>query len=144
MKTKKERPQFFAMYKDFNSGKIESVDVLSVVFNEILTTKGTINKRFFFTLDNTWHRVEIRTKEQFRKFIERELRYHFWAKCEWEFIAIDWPHRDTISDSRPIKIDVFDQVEPNIPLITDIAWNYMEPIIAKVIEKEKKKVEHGK
>ena len=32
MKQKKERPQFFALYKDFNNGKIEKYDVLNVIF----------------------------------------------------------------------------------------------------------------
>lgn len=134
MKTK--RPQFFAMYKDFNDGKMKPNDVLGVIFDEILTSKGTIRNKDFYILDEKWNRVPVRTKEQLQKFIENTFRYHYWAKCEWEFIAIDWPYGDTIEKSRPVKIDVFDQLEPNIPVITDIVWNYIEPKLAKLIEKE--------
>ena len=133
MKTK--RPQFFAMYKDSNTGEVEPYDVLGVVFDSILTSKGTFRKEFYI-LDKRWNRIPVRTKEQLQKFIENTFRYYFWAKCEWEFIAIDWPYRDTIEKSRPVKIDVFDQLEPNIPVITDLVWNYIEPKITKLIKKE--------
>ena len=134
MKTK--RPQFFAMYKDFNDGKMKSTDVLHVVLDPILNSKGGIKNKEFYIYDKNWNRVPVRTKEQLKEFITDKFRYHFWAKCEWEFIAIDWPYRDTIDTSRPVKIDVFDQLEPNIPFITDLVWYYLEPKITKLLEKE--------
>ena len=133
--SKSKRPQFFAMYKDFNDGKIKPYDVLGVIFNNILTSKGGIKKDFHI-YDKNWNRIPVRTKEHLQKFIEDTFRYCYWAKCEWEFIAIDWPYRSTISDSRPVKIDVFEQLEPNIPVITDLVWNYIEPKIIKLIKKE--------
>jgi hypothetical protein len=134
MKTK--RPQFFAMKKDFNTGEVRPYDVLEVVFDSILTTKGTIKNKDFYILDKKWDMVPVRTKEQLQKFIENTFRYYFWAKCECEFIVIDWPYRDTIDESRPVKIDIFQQLEPNIPVITDLVWNYIEPKITKLIKKE--------
>ena len=134
MKTK--RPQFFAMYKDFNDGKMKPYDVLGVIFNNILTSKGGI-KKDFHTYDEHWNRIPVRTKEHLQKFIEDTFRYCYWAKCEWEFIAIDWPYGDTIDKSRPVKIDVFEQLEPNIPVITDLVWNYIEPKIIKLIAEGK-------
>ena len=136
MKQKKERPQFFAIYKDFNSGKIEKYDVLNVIFNTIFTEKGTFNTRSFHYFDKKCNVLPVRTKEQLEEFIKLELRYHFWGKCEWEFIAIDWPNRDTIDESRPVKIDVYEQLEPNISVITDLVWNYIEPKLQKLIKKE--------
>ena len=77
------------------------------------------------------------------EFIKLELRYHFWGKCEWEFIAIDWPNRDTIDESRPVKIDVYEQqLEPNISVITDLVWNYIEPKLQKLIKKENEQTLH--
>lgn len=142
MKQKKERPQFFALYKDFNNGKIEKYDVLNVIFNTIFTERGTFNTRLFHYFDENWNRLPIRTKEQLEEFIKQELRYHFWGKCEWEFVAIDWPHRDTIDESRPVKIDVFEQLEPNISVITDLVWNYIEPKLQKLIKKENERTLH--
>lgn len=135
MKTK--RPQFFAMYKDFNNGKMKPYDVLGVVFDSILNSKGGIKNNEFHIYDKYWKKIPVRTKEQLEEFIIDKFRYHFWAKCEWEFIAIDWPYGDTIDKSRPVKIDVFDQLEPNIPVITDLVWNYIEPKIIKLIAEGK-------
>lgn len=134
MKTK--RPQFFVMHKEFNDGGMRPYDVLGVIFDSIFTAKGSIKKDFHI-FDKKWNKIPVRTKEQLEEFIIDKFRYHFWAKCEWEFIAIDWPHRDTIDASRPVKIDVFDQLEPNIPVITDIVWDYIEPKMTKLIAKEK-------
>ena len=142
MKQKKERPQFFALYKDFNNGKIEKYDVLNVIFNTIFTEKGTFNTRSFHYFDKKCNVLPVRTKEQLEEFIKLELRYHFWGKCEWEFVAIDWPHRDTIDESRPVKIDVFEQLEPNISVITDLVWNYIEPKLQKLIKKENERTLH--
>ena len=142
MKQKKERPQFFALYKDFNNGKIEKYDVLNVIFNTIFTERGTFNTRLFYYFDENMNTSPARTKEQLEKFIKQELRYHFWGKCEWEFVAIDWPHRDTIDESRPVKIDVFEQLEPNISVITDLVWNYIEPKLQKLIKKENERTLH--
>ena len=142
MKQKKERPQFFALYKDFNSGKIEKYDVLNVIFNTIFTERGTFNTRSFHYFDKKCNVLPVRTKEQLEEFIKLELRYHFWGKCEWEFIAIDWPNRDTIDESRPVKIDVYEQLEPNISVITDLVWNYIEPKLQKLIKKENEQTLH--
>lgn len=133
---KVKRPEFFVMDKDFNDGKMKSYDVLKVVFDHIFTSKGTINTKKFFVYDKNWNQIPVRTKDLLQKFIEDKFRYYYWAKCEWEFVAIDWPYRDTIKESRPVKIDVYDQLKPNIPVITDIVWNYIEPKIKKLIQKE--------
>ena len=142
MRQKKERPHFFAIYKDFNNGKIKKYDVLNVIFNTIFTEKGTFNIRSFHYFDKKCNVLPVRTKEQLEEFIKLELRYHFWGKCEWEFIAIDWPNRDTIDESRPVKIDVYEQLEPNISVITDLVWNYIEPKLQKLIKKENEQTLH--
>ena len=51
----------------------------------------------------------------------------FWGNATWEFVAIDWPYRETIEESRPVKIDVYEQLKPNLPLIVDLVWDYIEP-----------------
>lgn len=135
MKTK--RPQFFAMYKDFNNGKMKPYDVLDVVFGYILNSKGGIKNKDFHIYDKNHKQIPVRTKKQLEEFIETVFRYHFWAKCEWEFVAIDWPYGNTVDKSRPVKVDVFDQLEPNIPFITDVVWNYLEPKINKLITEGK-------
>ena len=109
---KKERPKFYAMHKDFNDGKMKPYDVLSAVFYEILTEKDAIKKKFFNVYDENGHPIPVRTKEQCAKFVKDKLMYHFWGNATWEFVAIDWPYRKTIEESRPVKIDVYEQIEP--------------------------------
>ena len=126
--SKVKRPQFFAMEKDFNTGKVESYDVLGVIFDSILTAKGTIKNKNFYILDSKWNQIPVRTKEQLQKFIEDKFRYHYWGKCEWEFIVSDWPPRD---NPREKKIDAFQQLMLNIDLITDLVWEDVEKKLKK-------------
>lgn len=132
----KPKPKFFALHKDFNDGKVKYYDVLGVIFNTILTEKNKIKPKEFILWSDDYKKVPIRTKEQLNKYITQEFRYYFWANASWEFVAIDWPYRDTVDNSRPVKIDIFEQLEPNIPVIVDLVWDYLEPQIKKLIEKE--------
>ena len=131
------RPKFFALHKDFNDGKVKYYDVLNVIFNTILTDKDKIKSKVFILWSDDYKRIPIRTKDQLSKFIENELRYYFWGNATWEFVAIDWPYRDTVDNSRPVKLDIYEQLKPNLPVIVDLVWNYLEPQIKKLIEKEK-------
>ena len=78
--SKLKRPQFFAMEKDFNTGEVKPYDVLRVVFDSILTAKGTIRNKNFYILDKKWNQVPVRTKEQLQKFIEGVFKYHYLAQ----------------------------------------------------------------
>lgn len=129
---KQKRPSFYAFYKDFNTGAIKSIDVLEYIFSEFLTERGAIIKKKFQIYDRNTHKpIPITTKEQLAERIRTILMYRFWAKCEWEMVIIDFPYRDTIKDSRPLKVDVYDQLKPNMDLIVDLVWNYVEPKIKK-------------
>lgn len=129
---KQKKPSFYAFYKDFNTGVVKPVNVLEYVFDEILTESGAICKKHFCIYDDkTYKRIPITTKEQLAKRINSILMYRFWSKCEWEMIIIDWPYNDTIQKSRPHKIDVYDQIKPNIDIIVDLVWNYVEPKIKR-------------
>lgn len=129
---KKERPKFYAMHKDFNDGEMKPYNVLSAVFEDILTPKDRLVSKYFYIIDrNNYKKVKIQTKEQCAEFVKDKLMYHFWGNATWEFVAIDWPYRNTIEKSRPVKIDVYEQLEPNLPLIVDLVWNYIEPKLNK-------------
>lgn len=129
---KQKKPSFYAFYKDFNTGAIKPIDVLEYIFDELLTERGAIIKKKFQIYDrNTYKPIPITTKEQLAERIRTILMYRFWAKCEWEMVIIDFPYRDTIKDSRPLKVDVYDQLKPNMDLIVDLVWNYVEPKIKK-------------
>ena len=128
---RKPYPKFFAMVKDFNTGELEPYDVLEVVFRHIFTDKGRINKKQFCMFDENYKRIEITERKQCDTFVNNKLTYYFSGKCEYEFIAIDWPYRDTIEKSRPVKIDVYEQLKPNITIIYDLVWDYVKDKIKK-------------
>lgn len=128
---KQIKPKFYAIYKDFNSGNLKKIEVLDGLFNEILTKRGSLSKHFCVFDKKTYKSIPVKEKKQLEEFIDSYFMYMYWSRCEWEFIAIDWPNRDTIDASRPEKIDVYEQLKPNLPVIVNLVWNYVEPKINK-------------
>lgn len=57
-------------------------------------------------------------KNSMRDFILKEAHHIWWSRCEYEILILDWPCQKTTT-----KIDVYDQVEMNIDVITDILFN---------------------
>lgn len=126
-----ERPKFFVLNKDFNTGKLENIDVLKNFFSVVLTTSGKINKKNFKYIDDNFKSCPVTNKEQLSELLTSYFRYHYWAKCEYEFLICDWPNRKKVDASRPIKIDVYNQIKINYQLVLDLVWNYIEPKINK-------------
>lgn len=107
---------FYVMYKDFNTRKMKSYNVMPSLYGSILTSKNKVSKK--------WKEIHgVKTRKDLRNFIDGHFRYYYWAKCEWEFIARDWPTTDEKYD---VKVDVYDQLEPNIDLITDLVWEQIK------------------
>lgn len=61
------------------------------------------------------------TLEEFERFIIRESRYQWWARCEYEIILKSWPSGETEE-----KWDVYDQVTMNLEVITNILMNIIK------------------
>lgn len=58
------------------------------------------------------------TFEEFKSFIEKESKYQWWARCEYEIILKEWP-----TGKKEEKIDVHWQVMMNIDIIAEILMN---------------------
>jgi len=56
-----------------------------------------------------------KTYDEFKKFVIDEGQYQFWGRCEYEIILVDWPGQKVEK-----KIDVWNQIEMNLDLITDL------------------------
>ena len=136
----KNKLSFFVMEKDFNTGEVKPFDVMPTLYAEMYNKSGKLSKNFY-SFDRDFNRVKITTKDALYAYIKRVFMYHFWSKCEWEFIVIDWPYRptkdgiklqgeDAIIQNRPNKMDVYKQIEPNLPLITDLVWNEVKDLIS--------------
>ena len=140
-KKKTEMPKFYALRKDFNTGKLEKIDVLNILWNDIFTKSGKISKarfRYLTSPEKGWHFEPVTTRGQLKQFLEGKFMNMYWSRCEYEIIACDWPYRDDglIESARPVKFDVWDQLEANIDVITDLVWNVVkdkidEPTICK-------------
>lgn len=136
MKKKIELPKYFICAKDFNSGELEKYDILEGIFKNILTPGGKINtKQFSFTdFDSDKPTVKsVTTREDLVKYLRDEFMYRYWSKCEWEYIIVDWPYKSNglIEDSRPIKVDAFQQIELNFDVIVDLVWNVVSDKLVK-------------
>lgn len=58
----------------------------------------------------------IGNREEFKDKIDRELKYSFWSKCEYEIYVTDAFHD---APNEISKIDVYDQVKPNLDILVD-------------------------
>ena len=56
-----------------------------------------------------------KTFKEFREFVDKESRYQFWARCQYEVILVDWP-----CQQHEEKWDVYDQIKMNLDLITKL------------------------
>ena len=65
--------------------------------------------------DDYWKIPE--TREDIKRWIDRELKYQFWSRCEYEIILSEWPNP---KNNPGKKIDVYEQCAMNIEVITDI------------------------
>lgn len=92
--------QFNVIRWDINSDKLVIYDVLPYFREEY----RKLNKR-----------ERPINKEQWRAFIEREGKYRFWSRCEYEIIISSWPPRDKSS-----KVDVWFQINNNIDLLINV------------------------
>lgn len=82
------------------------------------------NPEFLKDPDGWWKYPE--TDEEIKDWIIKELRYMFWAKCEYELILSPWPYRHledgtpTLKSGEYKKIDIFEQCMMNIDIIVQL------------------------
>jgi hypothetical protein len=116
--------KFNVLYKNWANGEVDSYDVMPSLYGSIFNSNGSISKKNFHIYDkSTLKPKPIKTKKDLMEFIRSHFIYLYRYKCEWEFIVSDWPSGD---DPRERKIDVYQQLEPNLELITDLLWNQIK------------------
>lgn len=79
-----------------------------------------------FTEDVRKAAKKYKRKNEFAEQLKNELRYYFWAKCEWETIIGPW-----IGNTAKIskKIDVYGQVMLNWDVFVDYVWNNRKELL---------------
>ena len=96
-----------------------------LVFNVIVynfNTKKFVPYNIFTYLEREFKKSSLKdmSKESLMSWILDKSRYMFWSRCEYEVILSPWPPNENVSR----KIDVFEQIEMNIEVITDMFYNY--------------------
>ena len=125
---------FYVLVKNPNNGKVEPYNIMPTIYNEIYDGEKLSNKFCVYKYEHqpTYHtsKFMVNSKELLKEFLTNILKYYYWAKCEYEFIVTDWPNKnDSIKDNNPVKLDVYEQLVPNIPLLVDLLWNEVKPLI---------------
>ena len=96
-----------------------------LVFNVIVynfNTKKFVPYNIFTYLEREFKKSSLKdmSKESLMSWILDKSQYMFWSRCEYEVILSPWPPNENVSR----KIDVFEQIEMNIEVITDMFYNY--------------------
>ena len=61
-------------------------------------------------------RKKCKTREQFKEWLRKELMYHYWSKAECE-IQVAGLFAKTDDEFK--KIDIWDQIQPNLDIMVD-------------------------
>lgn len=108
-----KQKEFNVLIMDFNSKKIKPYNVLPY-FRNVWE-----KKKFYY--GDKFEKIEVNTKETLKEWIEKESRYQFWARCEYEFLVLPWPYNKERDKS--YKLDVFEQIMYNIDIISEILFD---------------------
>ena len=67
---------------------------------------------------------KIKEYDEFCEALHKDLRYYYWSKCEWEVLISEFVGS---KDSKPLKIDVYDQIMLNKDEFFRYVWNTLHP-----------------
>lgn len=90
--------KFNVIIYNFNRKKFESYDIMPYLRDTYKASKK-----------------HLRKFEDFKDFVNKELMYQFWARCQYELVLTSWPCKDSEE-----KWDIYDQTKMNIDLITNL------------------------
>ena len=94
--------KFYVLWEDFNKREIKPYNIIGERLAETMA-------KF---IDNNY------TFEEFKKELISYLKYHYWAKAEYEIMVgglFDY-------EKNAIKISIWDQIEPNIDLLAVLIY----------------------
>lgn len=103
---------YYVLNWDFNKKKVEYYDIMPYLIEEFKREKA----RKYMVFSNN---KKPETFEDYKDFILRASKYQFWARCEYEVIIVQWPYDEDNPMQYSKKIDVYDQIEANIDVITN-------------------------
>ena len=97
---------------NFNMDRLETYDV---------------GRRLVTSVESERPSALPRSYEELDSYLLREVRYYFWAKCEYEMIVHSWPE---LKNEK--KVDVYDQLMLNWGRLVKSFWDEVyEPYYLK-------------
>ena len=90
---------YYVITWDFNRDQIEKYNIMDYLINCFKGIKKNIDIP--------------KTFEEYKDFILRKSKYQFWSRCEYECIVHGFPVK-----KNEYKLDVYEQIEMNIDVIT--------------------------
>lgn len=96
---------------DINRGKVDYFDILPYL---IRCWRDEEKRKIKFWDGQGIDRMPS-TFDEIKNFINKESKYQFWSRCEYEVLISSWPSSD-----KQEKIDVYDQIKNNLDIITKI------------------------
>lgn len=97
--------EFKVIVWDFNAKKVEYYDIMPY----LRRSWEEEHNNFSLTFDGI------------KEFILRVSRYQFWSRCQYEVVVTGFPEDGKNSQ----KIDVYDQIESNLDIITNLFLDYL-------------------
>lgn len=94
--------KYYAIHYDFNAKEIRKTNV--------------IHEDILKSLQDMVKKGKIKDRIQFRECLRSEFMYRYWCKREWEISVGDLYEEDL---NKYEEIDVYDQLEANLDVITD-------------------------
>lgn len=113
-----QMPAFYTLTWDMNRDEVENYDIMPYLVSTWKEDKARKHKIWFKSSDDDTK--EPTTVEEWKKAILAASRYQFWARCEYEIIISEWP-----TEKHRVKLDVFDQINANIDVITKLFMEYV-------------------
>ena len=111
-------PAFYTLTWDMNRAEVENYDIMPYLVSAWKEDKARKRKIWIKRSDDDTK--EPTTVEEWKKAILAASRYQFWARCEYEIIVSEWP-----TEKHRVKLDVFDQINANIDVITKLFMEYV-------------------
>lgn len=126
--------------KEFNviiedNGKFVPYDIMEYLkykWEEFVKRYNEVsNDPDFDKFDAYWKFPE--TYPEIKRWVDNELKYQYWSRCEYEMILSPWPHRELdidtpkykkgtaiIIENDSKKIDIYEQCKMNLDIITEL------------------------
>lgn len=112
MRRKGFKLEYYAMCYDYDSKYVKNFNIFYQVIVDNLV-KNLVKKK-------------INNYYELYDFLTKEFMYHFWSKAEYE-ILVSSLHNIYVKDTSYIqKIDVYEQIKPNLDLICEHVINELK------------------